>query len=189
VTAFFMAEPDPEEVDRAHAAHTAGSHAVNRMLDELSEEHFSAVMLVLDSIAVSNNPIRVASYMSGRMTQLAQIRFGVCAACNKNHDKEAEELLAKPTDDKPEKPPFVEARERTDEVTFTQIGSTEILTPREIELMHEYGLDDLREEGTGKLIGFMCLNCKMNYPAIQDRMLREPGVANCAGCVHKTQWG
>lgn len=185
---FFMAEPDPEEVERAHAAHMAGAHAINRLMEELDEDQFGALMLLIDSIAVANNPVRIASYMSGRITQRAQERFGICVACNKNHDKEAEELLA-PVAPKDDVPPFVEAREKSDEVFFTQIGSTELLTSREIELMHEYGLDDLREEGTGKLVGFICVNCKRNYPSIQDRMVNEPGVENCSGCVHKTRWG
>lgn len=185
-----MADPDPEAVDRAHAAHIAGAHAVNRLLEELSEDQFGALNLIFDSIALADNPVRTASYMSGRITQRAQDRFGICAACNKNHDKEAEDLLAEPVvDDKPEVPPFVQAREKADEVFFTQVGSTDLLTPREVELMHEFGLDDLREEGTGKLLGFMCLNCKMQYVSIQDRMVSAPGVANCTGCVHKTQWG
>lgn len=188
-----MAEPDPEEVERAHAAHMAGAHAINRLMDELDEDQFSALMLLFDSIAMAREPIRVAAYLSGRITQRAQERFGICAACNKNHDKEAEELLAPaaPVEkvEPDEKPPFVQAREKSDEVFFTQIGSTEMLTPRELELMNEYGLDDLREEGTGKLVGFMCLNCKMKYVSIQDRMVSEPGEANCTGCVHKTQWG
>lgn len=186
-----MAEPDPEEIDRAHAAHIAGAHSVNRLLDELSEEHFNAVMLMIDSIAVANNPVRIASYISGRMTQLAQVRFGICAACNKNHDKEAEELLTPEpvSDDKVEVPPFVSARRNSDEVSFTQVGSTEHLTAPELALMVDYNLDDLREEGTGKLIGFMCLRCKMQYPSIQDRMINPPGEEHCAGCLHKTKFG
>jgi len=190
VTAFFMAEPDPEAVDRAHAAHVAGAHAVNRLLEELTEDQFGALSLIFDSISLADNPVRTASYMSGRITQRAQDRFGICAACNKNHDKEAEDLLAEPVaDDKTDKPPFVQAREASTEVNFTAIGSRDTLTKVEDDLMTEYGLDDLRDEDSRKLVGFICVNCGMKYPSIQDRMVRPPGAENCAGCVHKTQWG
>jgi hypothetical protein len=190
VTQFFMAEPDPEEVDRAHAAHMAGAHAVNRLLEELTEDQFGALNLIFDSISLASNPVRIASYMSGRITQRAQERFSICAACNKNHDKEAEALLTAPVvDDKPEVPPFVAAKRKADEVFFMNIGSVSPLSTRELELMQEYDLDDLREEDTNKLVGFICNRCGMKYVSIQDRMVNPPGEANCTGCVHKTQWG
>jgi hypothetical protein len=92
-------------------------------------------------------------------------------------------------DDKSEVPPFVEVRDRVDEVFFMNIGSVSPLSTREVELMKEYNLDDLREENTNKLVGFICKRCGMHYPSIKDRMIEPPGEANCAGCVHKTQWG
>lgn len=49
-------------------------------------------------------------------------------------------------------------------------------------LMEEYGLVE-----SGDI--FQCKNCAMPYQSLEDRMRREPGVANCPGCREKTRWG
>ena len=60
--------------------------------------------------------------------------------------------------------------------------------------MEEYHLDDLRLEGSGELIGFMCTGingmhgpCGMTYPSIEDRKLRPPEY--CSGCFVRMAQG
>lgn len=69
------------------------------------------------------------------------------------------------------------------------LGGTGMLSPSQISQMVEYHLDDLREEGTNKLVGFICLECGYQYPSIEDRMIRPPGIDNCPGCINKTKFG
>lgn len=61
------------------------------------------------------------------------------------------------------------------------------LTDEQKKLMELYHLDDLREEGTGKLLRFKCTGisgmregCGLTYETIEDRMLRGP--ETCSGC-------
>jgi hypothetical protein len=113
-------------------------------------------------------------------------RFGVCAACGENHESQMVSLGPKV-----ETPPWVDARRAHEhhEIGWTQLGSVGPLTEAEQKLMDEYGLDDVREEGTMKLLGFICLNCKMRYQTIQDRMIEKPGVEGCDGCMQKAKHG
>jgi hypothetical protein len=56
-----------------------------------------------------------------------------------------------------------------------------------LALMELYHLDDLRDEETNALLGFICTGiegmkepCGMRYPTIADRMLHPP--ETCSGC-------
>lgn len=75
------------------------------------------------------------------------------------------------------------------EVPDLKIGETGMLSPQQIEQMAAYGLDDLRDEDTNALVGFICLNCKTHVQTIEDRMREVPGVAGCSGCIQKEKWG
>lgn len=62
------------------------------------------------------------------------------------------------------------------------------------EMALQYGVEDAWEqpadgEEVVKFVGWQCNNCGMMYPSLQDRMLKEPGLAGCTGCVQKTKWG
>ena len=50
-------------------------------------------------------------------------------------------------------------------------------------LLEEYGLT---EDDEGNLF---CVNCKMSYTSLDDRMRRSANVSGCTGCVQKAQWG
>lgn len=183
----------PEDADRHHQAHEVAAHDIGRLFDELSEDQLRAVTYILDGISSSSDPTKISGYLSGRATQAMQHRFKICAACNRNHE---EELLNPPPpepvpDDKPETPPHVEARRKLEanEVMFTPIGSQAAIIGDELALMHQYQLDDARDAATGKLLYFVCTGCEMQYQSIQDRMLKEPGVEGCSGCVQKAKWG
>lgn len=68
------------------------------------------------------------------------------------------------------------------------------LSPEDQENMKKYHLDDLRDEDTGELLGFICTGidgvrspCGVRYVSIEDRMLRDP--EHCSGCFIKAAHG
>lgn len=71
---------------------------------------------------------------------------------------------------------------------FLQIGETGRLNLPQAKMMEAYHLDDLREEGTNKLLGFRCTKgCDGNYQTIEDRMRKSPD--DCHFCQSKSAWG
>lgn len=182
---FFM---DPDEMDRHQQAHTVAAHDVKRFFDELTEEQLRVLGMILDGIAVADNPTRIAGHLGGRVLAMRQLKFGICPACNENHDRDLENIAHEGT---PETPLHVDARRRAagNEVKFLEIGDTGSLSPAERALMKEYNIDDLREEETMRLVGFVCLECGMRYSTIQDRMMKPPGVEGCSGCIQKAKFG
>lgn len=174
-----------EDADRHRQAHDVAAHEVNRLLEELTEDQLRALSFMIDGIAVAQEPRHIASYMAGKITMTQQHRFNICAACGHNHEKE---LLG--DDHQSIEPPAEEDdHESVPDGQFTELGSVLPLAPFEGQLMEQYGLDDLRDESTGELLGFICLNCNQRYATIQDRMVNPPGVEHCSGCVQKTKWG
>jgi hypothetical protein len=184
-----------EDADRYRQMHDVAAHELNRLIEELGEDQLRVLCMMIDSIAISQEPIRTAAYLSGRITQAQQHRFGICAACDKNHDKELlgdDHQPIPPSANAPEPPPNVAVRRSlpvVEEMPFTPIGSKLPLALHESKLMAEYGLDDLRDAETDQLIGFICKNCEKKYVSIADRMLEPPGVKGCDGCQHKAKWG
>jgi hypothetical protein len=71
--------------------------------------------------------------------------------------------------------------------TSELIGQKGLLSHQLLEKMEEYNLDDLRDEDTGAILGFICTKCGMKYGSIADRMLRAP--SDCHGCQVKSAWG
>ena len=67
------------------------------------------------------------------------------------------------------------------------IGQKGLMTEDLIAKMVEYNMDDLRDEDTGEIRGFICLNCRTVYPSLEDRMLKAPD--DCSGCHQKSAWG
>jgi hypothetical protein len=62
------------------------------------------------------------------------------------------------------------------------------------EMALQYGVEDAwkqPEDGSEVLefVGWQCNNCDMIYQSLQDRMLNEPGLGGCTGCIEKTKWG
>lgn len=73
------------------------------------------------------------------------------------------------------------------DVSRELIGQKGLMTAELISDMNEYFLDDLRDEDTGAILGFICVKCGMKYPSIEDRKLKRPD--ECSGCFQKSMWG
>ena len=167
---------DPEDAERHRQAHRAAAHDINSLLNTLGENDLRVLGMVLDTIAVAENPSQIAAFHSGRITSLMESRFKICGACGENHDAQLNDLVK---EEKPEAQVWA----------TTQLGSILSVTADEQALMDEYNLDDLRDGDTNALLGFICKNCSAEYQSIKERMAREPGPTGCAGCIHKTRWG
>lgn len=196
MTAFFMG-PSPEDIEQHRAVHAAAQHDVNRLLMDLPDAQLATLEMILTGIAQSDNAHSLAANLSGKIATIRDFKFSICAACGANHDEEAKKLIEEETstaEDTVEVPEHVQARRKVDAQAentedWTLIGSSEQLKDWEVARMKEFNLDDLREEASFQLAGFVCLGCGMNYRSIADRMLRETGPEGCTGCIHKMKWG
>lgn len=167
---------NPEELEKIKDQHEMMAldfrHGVQSLFLELSEEHLQSLRGMLHTIATESSDARLPAYWEGIAAAQLHARFGYCMGCNVNHDKQAEEALANPDGKKAE-----------------QKSTPPELTPEQFKNMQEYGLDDVRDADTLKLIGFKCINCSQPYQSIEDRMLRPPGIEGCGGCIQKAKWG
>jgi len=180
-------------------------HQVTGLFDGFTEEQLVTYKHMLHHIVMNTNSHgdTIAAYYEGIATGLLHVKFGICLGCDQNHEKLMQESgLRNTTEWTPDHDPIFDLekftadqeRELDDEgpdVSAVAVASgwAGPLSAEQQKSMDEYGLDDLREEGTNVLLGFVCINCKRPYPSIEDRMLREPGVEGCGGCQQKAKWG
>lgn len=159
-------------------------HAVYTLFGEVSKEHLETLHSMFATLTMMppEQAIGMLQYYEGLTAGKLNERFNICPACMTNHDEAAKELLNQQDDDGVKQPaPGSDPGPDPDEPTE--------LTVADFENMREYGLDDVRDEDTLKLLGFKCLNCGMNYVSIEDRMKEPPGPEGCSGCRQKAKWG
>jgi hypothetical protein len=70
------------------------------------------------------------------------------------------------------------------------VGESGSLSPNQLAAMEEWNLDDVREEGTNKLLYFVCRGCMIQtHPTIEDRTLFPKGIDGCSGCRERARHG
>ncbi len=163
-----MDMPTPEEIVRGLAAgadlhrmeqeHKAAN--IYSLFAELSQDHLVGLANMLTAISEANNPRASAAFFEGFASASIESRFDVCAIHGVNHDVEALASLAN-----------VSTETRDD---------VEPVNPQEPLLMEKYRL-----VRNGDL--FMCADCGIRYPSLQDRMLKAPD--DCHGCHDKSAHG
>lgn len=194
-------------------------HQILNLFNELEQDHLFILRVILSSLASApgKQSSLMASYYEGIASAKLDSRFDVCPGCGENHDERMMDELKFAQGDGVKKIE-VETTHGVDgpiegldlQRTALQFGTTmheqlelfpekaatpdprtvpETLSGDDQELMEQYNLDDLRDEDTHKLLGFVCLGCGKNYQSIQDRMLRQPGIEGCDGCINKQKWG
>lgn len=172
----FMFGEIPEEfremLDRQHLENRVTQQEVDRFLEEVPIEQLLTVRTIIRT--VSQSAVALGFFDGVIYTRLR--REGRCTSCGgPDHDHaEFERMLLESRDE--EEPESSEAL----------IDGTHF-TADQHRLMAEYNLDDLRDEDTHELLGFVCLNCGMRYPSIEDRMLKPPD--ECSGCFRKAGHG
>lgn len=184
--------------------------------DELSLDHLMVIRRLLSGLSDDSGPF-LANYYEGIARTHVKFRFGVCGDCGQDH-KEAEALGIDPHTLAPvqEKNVVTDAdeflRSMTENADSAEQGSEQAeegggapvekpvtpdasapwrieLTPTQLAQMAEYNIDDTYNQDTKEFMYFACLNCGMQYPSIEDRMLKPPGVEGCSGCQQKAKWG
>lgn len=92
---FFTPEDLPPEVreqmERHRMQHSEVSHSVYRLMDDLTDEQMEALGNIIRTIS---NDESAAPYFLGIIASKMSQRTGACLACNKNHDREANDLFA-----------------------------------------------------------------------------------------------
>lgn len=203
-----MSEGIPENV---HAALQAAAerhsmmaedyrHRIMDLFNTLDEEQLVSLKWMLHNITMES-PSQLSAMYEGQITVIMEKKFGLCAGCGINHEKEAKALAAQSDPAVPTKatnPVDAEAREQLATPTepskyVNQFGD---LTEDDLRNMEIYHLDDVRDEENGyALLGFICTGiiggprggCGMRYGSIADRMLRPP--EECTGCFTKAAHG
>jgi len=206
-----------EQIERHRMEHSAASHSVYRLIDDLNDDQREALAALLR--AAAGDPA-MASYFCGILAAKHSADTGQCLACNRNHDEEAS-LLAdgdsspagRPSEPDPANdasPPAADgsgparpahdrlAASSGDVVEFDQTYPNPFAGPGEdsigtrIERMVEYHVEPLEDgnyEGRVRCLGIVGSNgpCGVTYPNLEDRMLRGPEV--CSGCFARAGQG
>lgn len=171
-----------EEIMRHQASAEDYRHGVARLFEESSKEHLLVLQAIFHNISGTSEGggAALASYYEGIIGVTLQKRFNICLACGVDHDEALKDFTGKvdegghPVQDPRSDPPHPD-------------GPRE-LTPEDFKNMKEYGLDDLRDKDL-KILGFVCVNCRMPYVSIEDRMKQPPGPEGCSGCRQMAKFG
>jgi hypothetical protein len=167
---------------------------------DLSADNLATFKLILSTVADDTSG-RLAAYYEGIASQTLVLKHNRCGGCGGPAHESADDLLKSHKEEKDEgdePDPFSLTHPSGTESFFDKpdgadvlhpeaehIGHTGLLHPDTIKKMEELNLDDLREEETNRILGFVCKGCGLKYVSIHDRSLRE----DCDGCIQKTKWG
>ena len=174
----------PEEVKQEALRHQASAdeyrHTVARMFDEMPEDHLKAILGIMHNLTnlPSRQAMGLASFYEGIAAGKLHQRFNICIGCGLDHDKALNDMGG-----------GGEAKEHADSDPPKDPTEPTELPPEDLSNMEKFGLDDVRDEDTLKLLYFVCLGCGMHYQSIEDRMKEPPGPEGCSGCRQKAKWG
>lgn len=192
----FMGIPLTEEM-RAHLeqqnmAIESYRHDVQRLFDELSKEHMMTLRTMLNQFTMEGDS-RLTSYYEGVVAATIAHRFDVCGGCGENHadvllqERDGQSGRTVRTDSPIGKAlkidGFLPAQDGDKPLSTADLGFTD----EQLANMEKYNLDDVRDEVTLELLGFICKGCGLRYVSIEDRMLRAPDA--CHGCYLKSAHG
>ena len=177
-----------EQYEKAEMVREEFRHAFQRLFEELNEDQLRTLHTMLRIILEHDHPGIIGEWY-GICGWALKTRFNICVTCGVNHDTEFEENV-----------PHTTVTRNYETADLHVVGEDQPLpafyelTEEDIRNMEEYHLDDLREEGTNELLGFICTGikgwdkpCGVRYPSIEDRMLRDP--ESCSGCHQRMMHG
>jgi len=170
-------------------------HSIIRFIHEASYDHLMTARNMMHNITWSTRPDIFSAHYEGQIAMELEKRFNLCPACNIDHDKDLG--LDNPSSqgsDSPETPD--QPIEELADSGKVYINTYKDLTEADLQHCIQYGLDDMRADGTdpehpeGKLLGFVCIRCgRMQWPTIADRMKDPSDESGCSGCRQKAKWG
>lgn len=171
---------------------------IDNFFMEISPEHLATFKLIIQSMADDPSG-RLAAYYEGVAAQTLILKHNRCGGCGGPKHESAEELLeAHEEKGEGEADPFSQDHPSGTASFFDKpdgadvlhpdlehIGHSGLLHPDTIKKMESLNLDDLREEGSNRILGFVCKGCGLKYVSIHDRELKK----DCHGCLQKSAWG
>lgn len=212
----FYQQPSEEEMNEIRKqaelqemAMSDFNHSFQTLFSELTLDNLKTVKTMMHFIVgTAGSPI--AAQWEGMLAWEMKNRFNICVTCGVNHD---EEVLPDepPSEERASWPDFIPApfpyrapppspypmpAVPADTIPEEEpnMGVFRELTDEEVHNMEVYHLDDLRDEESQELLGFVCTGiegstegCGMQYPSIEDRMLKPP--EECSGCFIKAAHG
>jgi hypothetical protein len=181
---FIFGAPDPEQqaemqrqVDQAHMQQQSLRHEVQSFVDNLDEDGLRVLRAIVHAASGDEN---YGSFVQGCLTTMLHVKYGLCAACGKNHDKE---LLGDTSSAEP-----VQVSDGTEQPALDEESS-----PAEwAATMAEYNLrlpNPGEVDHTPDEKPVICIGCNTLYQSLEDRTLRPKGVDGCWGCQHKAAFG
>jgi hypothetical protein len=176
-------------------------HGILRFIREASYDHLIIFRNVMHNITWATRPDIFSSFYEAQAGMELMTRFNICAACSVDHYQEIKggDNPSLQGGNSPETPdqPIEELKDAGKQ--FVNIYND--LTAADLMHMDQYGLDDLRSDGTpldnegqlipeGRLMGFICTRCqRQQWPSIEDRMKDPSDESGCSGCRQKAKWG
>jgi DNA-directed RNA polymerase subunit RPC12/RpoP len=163
--------PVPQELIEKIQAHRdmhqmhddISAHNTIKFLTDMDKEKSESMLNFLQLLAA--DPAEYIAFYAGFMASQRHHRDNICAACHKDHDKSLEEMAH---EGHPHESPLdVDALK-------AKIKANE----------EEYGVEPIPNTGL-----YRCINCGIQYPSLEDRMLKKPGIDGCHGCQHKQAHG
>jgi hypothetical protein len=149
---------------------SAYAHDLAGFFRGLSREDMEHIKVIIYMAAESKS---YANQTIGMLSAFAEQKFGICIACNKNHE---EQLL-------PE----------TSKIPGETVKFSKSMTEAEIRSVMK--VFDLRFPNEGEVstiegeVPVICRNCNTLYQSLEDRMRRVPGIDGCQGCQIKSAHG
>lgn len=192
-----------EHQQRAEMAADSYRHDVTRLFAELPLDQLMTLRNMLHQLVFDEDG-RLAAYYEGQVSSALRFVHNVCPSCGVDHDKEAANFEPAPAEDTEANMADdligeyrQKAAEKADEEPPTDklqsMLPTFDLTEEDLANMEKYHLDDMRDQDTHQILGFLCTGvgnqgaCGMIYPSIEDRMMRDP--ETCTGCQQRAAWG
>lgn len=174
--------------------HVRVAHEIEQFLESLDEQQISAFKTVvgaaIDAPAYGHEVI-------GRLIQLRTSKFGYCVGCGKNHEQELQKMMTEMEGGVSGVEPELneKIREHLDNTPPVVYDPRDAYnkpvksgpSPK-MQLLEEYGLNIITQNDPHEIF-FACKNCGLRYPSLEDRMLKEPGIGGCDGCINKTKFG
>lgn len=153
--------------DRGEMEASEYRHSVLRLFRDLSEDQLRTLSILIGLVGSGSNPAAAAGYYEGIINMVMESKFKICPACGEDHSIVPASMS-----------------EGVNDRTTPEVSKMENAAATEYANdLKEWGLEVL---DNGALV---CSNCKMNYVSLNDRQLKEKGIAGCPGCIHKEKFG
>lgn len=171
-----------------------------RFFDELTLDQLVVFRRFMSTFANVENVTDMARHYEGFCTGIIKYKFEACVDCGQKHDEfDISALVETHHVEVPVTKVEPDLEEKTLPATQRDYSRRKFGYPleappnerdygysqRERDRMARLEIEDQRNEMTGELQGYACVNCGLLYSSIDDRSLKD----DCHGCAEKSKWG